>query len=133
MKLTLCSVHDLDVPTRLWLADHLCRAGSEMQSEFRLGRADTPVVVVSTNRPIGWVCTHIWRDTQTIEGWIDESFRRRGLASAGVQLLLACGHLVASETVAVFSPDCVPLAKSLGFGRVMCYSRSGDDWSLTFS
>jgi hypothetical protein len=47
-------------------------------------------------------------------------------------MLLAAGHLVKTEPIAVFSPDCVPLARSLGFAEVRHYTRHGKDWVQHF-
>ena len=104
-----------------------------MQGEFRQAMTDTPVVVAFTDRPIAWVASHEWRGMQTLEAFTAQEWRRRGIARAGAQLLLATWYLDRKEPVAVFSADCVPLAKGLGFAQVCLYQRSGDDWSLTFS
>lgn len=133
MKAELLRICDLEPADGAWIAAHLCRPGSEMQTEFYERLAETPVVVFSNEVPIAWVATHEWRDLQTLEAFTHPEWRRRGLARAGALMLLATWNLDRREPVAVFSPDCMPLAKSLGFVQVCQYQRSGDDWSLTFS
>ncbi len=133
MKLELLSVAELGPKTAAYIAENLCRPGSDMQYEFRQAITDTPVVVAITDRPIAWVASHEWRGMQTLEAFTATEWRRRGLARAGAMLMLATWNLDRREPVAVFSPDCVPLAKGLGFVQVCQYQRSGDDWSLTFS
>lgn len=133
MKLELLAVAELGPQTASYIAENLCRPGSEMQGEFREAMTDTPVVVAFTDRPIAWVASHEWRGLQTLEAFTAPEWRRRGIARAGAQLLLATWYLDRKEPVAVFASDCVPLAKGLGFAQVCLYQRSGDDWSLTFS
>lgn len=113
-----------------WIAENLCRPGSEMQSEFSQRRSTTPVVVMSVDRPIAWVATHTWREHQTLEAFTDPAWRRRGIARIGALMLLASWYLIRSRPVAVFSRDCVPLARSLGFAETLLYQRHGDGWRL---
>ncbi len=133
MKLELLDVRDLEPRYSTYIADNLCNPGSEMQREFRENMTATPVVVAFTAHPIAWVATHEWRGMQTLEAYTAIEWRRRGLARAGALLMLATWFLDRREPVAVFSTDCVPLARSLGFSQVCLYQRSGADWSLTFS
>ena len=132
MKAELLAVHDLEPADAAWIAAHLCRPGSEMQTEFYTRQASTPVVVFSTTEPIAWVATHEWRGTQTIEAFTSPYWRRRGLSKAGALMLLAANELERSEPVAVFAPECLGLTRSLGFAQTYVYRRSGPDWSLTF-
>ena len=132
MKAELLSVKDLEPAVATYVAAHLCNPGSDMQAEFYLRRADTPVVLFSTDEPIAWVATHDWNDTQTLEAFTAPAWRRRGLARAGATLLLATSHLVREEPVALFSPDCVPLARSLRFSQMLLYERTPQGWRLSF-
>lgn len=130
MRAEVTTVCDLEPADAAWIAAHLCRPGSEMQTEFYTRRSQTPVVVFYSGQPIAWVATHEWHEHQTIEAYTDPDWRRRGLARAGALMLLAVSYLSRSEPVAVFSGDCVPLAKSLGFIDVLRYERSAHGWSL---
>lgn len=111
------------------IARSLCRPGSEMQREFLAAKADTPLVVFYDPEPIAWVASHVWRSIQTIEAFVDPSRRRMGFARIGALVLLATGYLNKHEAVAVFSPECVSLAKSLGFKDVRHFRRNRyGDW-----
>lgn len=132
MKAELLHVRDLEPADAAWIAAHLCNPGSEMQSEFYLRQADTPVVVFSNEQPVAWVCSHDWHNTQTLEAFTHPAWRRRGLARAGTIMLLATSYLARTEPVAVFSRDCVALAQSLRFRRTLYYQRHGKDWRLIF-
>lgn len=130
MKAELIQVRDLEAADGAWIASHLCNAGSEMQTEFYERRTDTPVVVFSNEVPIAWVVAREWRGDQSIEAFTHPDWRRRGLARAGILMLLSVSYLTREEPVAVFSPDCVPLTRSIGFTETLLYQRHGKDWRL---
>ena len=131
MKAELLRICDLEPADGAWIAAHLCRSGSEMQAEFCERLTETPVVVFSNEVPIAWVATHEWRDLQTLEAFTHAEWRRRGLARAGALMLAAVSYLDRREPVAVFSPDCVPLTRSLGFPETLLYQRTGSDWRIS--
>lgn len=130
MKAELLRVCDLEPAEGAYLAAHLCRPGSEMQTEFFIRQAETPVVVFANEHPIAWVATHEWHEAQTLEAFTAPDWRRRGLARAGALMLMATSHLMRDESVAVFSADCVELTRSLGFPETLLYQRHGKDWRL---
>lgn len=132
MKGELLNVCDLEPADAAWIAAHLCNPGSEMQTEFYERRTDTPVVVFSNEHPLAWVATHEWHGHQTLEAFTAPEWRRRGLVRSGALMLLATSHLVRTEPVAVFSPDCVGLTRSLGFSDSLLYQRDGRGWRLIF-
>lgn len=112
-----------------YMSQHLCRVGSEMQREFVGCDTETPMVVFYDSEPIGWVGTHVWRSLQTIEAFVHPGHRRRGFARIGVLTLIATGYLDRTKAVAVFSPECVTLARSLGFADVRQFRRNRyGDW-----
>lgn len=112
-----------------YCARALCRPGSEMQKEFIDATTDTPMVAFYDPEPIGWVATHLWRGLQTLEGYVDPEWRRKGLARIGALTLIANGYLDRTKAIAVFSPECVALASSLGFADVRQFRRNRyGDW-----
>lgn len=123
-------------PHNRYACSALCNFGSEMQDEF-YGRTDcggskTPVAVVyDCDTPVAWAATHVWRDMQTLEGYTHWRYRRRGLQRFAASGLIAAGHLDIRQPVAVFSPDCVGLTRSLGFVDVKLFRRTGSDWIET--
>jgi hypothetical protein len=130
MQATLNTVSDLEPFIAAYCAANLCRPSSEMQNEIYTRLTDTPIVLIQIGLPIAWVASHEWRDQQTLEAFVAPEWRRRGLVKLGAHMLLAAGHLVKTEPISVFSADCVPLAKSLGFSQVDHYTRRGKDWVL---
>jgi hypothetical protein len=106
----------------------LCNRGSDMQKEFTTCISLTPIAIIYDDKPIAWACTHQWSGFQTLEIYTHEDHRREGLARAAAAMLLAAGHIDTLQQLAVFSPECVPLALSLGFVDVRCFQRVGDEW-----
>ncbi len=112
-----------------YMAANLCRIGSEMQQEFVRLDAETPMVVFYDGDPIGWVATHTWRGLQTLEGFVAPEWRRKGFCRIGALTLLATKYLDRRLAIAVFSPECVTLARSLGFADVREFRRNRyGDW-----
>ena len=100
----------------------LTKPNSEFQVEVKEKTSTTPMAIVRTDheRVTAWTATHFWRGMQTLEGFTDPYYRRRGLARAAASLLIADGSLDPRETVSVFSPQCVSMASlmlSLSFAR----------------
>lgn len=108
----------------------LTRPKSEFQIEVTEKTSDTPVAIVRTDqeRLLAWTATHFWRGMQTLEGFTDPYYRRRGLARAAASLLIAEGSIDPRETVAVFSPQCVSIATALGCRDVRLFERRGKEW-----
>jgi GNAT superfamily N-acetyltransferase len=112
-----------------YLARALCNPGSEMQREFIDAKTDTPMVVAYDPEPIAWVATHLWRGLQTLEGYVDPDWRRKGLARIGALTLISTGYLDRTMAIAVFSDECVALTRSLGFKDVRQFRRNRyGDW-----
>lgn len=108
----------------------LTNPGSEFQAEVKEKTSATPVAIVRTDqdRVAAWTATHYWRAMQTLEGFTDPFYRRRGLARAAASILIADGHIDPRNTLAVFSPQCVSIATALGCRDVRLYERQGSDW-----
>lgn len=121
-------LRELDADLAEHCARFLCRIGSEMQREYRRHNTLTPLAVTYDGddaMPVAWIATHVWRGVQTIEGYTAQEFRRRGLARIGVLMLLANYHLDKKAPVAVFAPECVELAYSVGFDDVRMFRNDG--------
>lgn len=119
-------IYELDPDLAEHCAKYLCKLGSEMQREFRAHASETPLAITYDGddaMPVAWVSTHRWRGVQTIQAFTAGDYRRRGIARIGVLMLLAERHLTKREPVAVFAPECVDLAYSLGWDDVRFFSR----------
>jgi hypothetical protein len=130
VRIELLPVCDLEPADAAWMAAHLCNPRSEMQVELYERQSKTPIVVFITDQPIAWVASHEWHGDPTIEAFVEHDWRRRGLATIGTLTLMAASHMQRRRPVAVFSRDCVRLAKGLGFADVLLYQRTPTGWSL---
>lgn len=108
----------------------LTHPGSEFQAEVKEKTSNTPVAIIRTSqeRIAAWTATHCWRGMQTLEGFTSPHCRRRGFATAAASLLIAGGYIDRLKTLAVFSPQCVPIATALGCRDVRLFERQGSDW-----
>ena len=110
------------------LLQALCSPGSDMQREFTLCVSETPIAVIYDDQPIAWAATHQWSGFQTLEMFVHPDHRREGLGRAAAAMLLAAGHIDTLQQLAVFSAECVLLARSLGFVDVRQFRRVADEW-----
>jgi hypothetical protein len=110
----------------------LSNSGSDFQAEVAGGRSSRPVAIVrnAEARVAGWANTDRWEGLQTLECYTRSDMRRRGIARAAAALLVADGRIDPRECVAVFEPECVKLAESVGCRDVRLYELRGDEWVL---
>lgn len=122
-------------PRDLWaIRTRLTKPGSEWQAEVAAvldGEASscTPVAVYHADGVlVGWACSHIWRDQQTLEMFVDERYRRRGIATALAAKLVADRVVDKTKPVAVFSLPTAEIAQQLWRADVVRYERRGTEW-----
>ena len=116
-----------------WIVRNMTNPGSEFQEEVLSRAGDTPVALIRIKdlRIACWVATHKWKNHQTIEGFTCEQVRRQGMARAAAALLVAGGFVRTDSPTAVFSPDCVKIAQSVGCKKVRLYEQSPEgQWVL---
>lgn len=122
-------------PRDLWaIRTRLTKPGSDFHAEVAAvleGEASsgTPIAVAHVNGGlVGWACSHVWRDVQTLEQFVDERYRRRGIAMALSSAAVAHGIVDREKPVAVFSPATEAIARRLWHADVVRYERQGTDW-----
>lgn len=82
---------------------------------------------------VGWVGTRPWPEkfkgdpvtAQTVECFVDEAYRRRGLAKLGLLGLIAAGQLDRKKIVSVYAPEVVRLAEQCGCNTVIYCETNG--------
>jgi GNAT superfamily N-acetyltransferase len=70
----------------------------------------------------GWIGTRPWPEkfkgdpiiAQTIECFVDPEYRRRGIATMGLQALISAGRLDKDKFVAVYAAEAMKLAQRCG-------------------
>ena len=120
----------------LWaIRTRLTRPGSEFQAEVAAvldgeRSSCTPVAVCHLDGGlIGWACSHVWRETQTLEQYVDEQYRRSGIALALSAALVARGTIDRNRPVSVFSPATSVIVRKIGALIVHEYERQGSEWA----
>lgn len=131
--ITLTTVDGLEPRDALAIVRRLTKPESEWQAEVGAmlegtGSSSTPLAVWHHDGcVIGWACSHVWREQQTLEMFVDERHRRSGVATTLASMLTASGVIDKTHSVAVFSEPTAAIATRLGLGPVL-YRRDGSDW-----
>lgn len=134
-QITLTTVDGLDPRDMLAIRSRLTKPGSEFQLEVASvlegeGSSCTPLAVWhSDGAMLGWACSHVWRNMQTLEQFVDERHRRNGIGTALSSMLVASGIIDAGKVLAVFSATTADIARRLGVSEVVLFQRNGSDWA----
>lgn len=133
-QITVTTIDGLDPRDMLAIRYRLTKPGSEFQSEVSgvlegESSSCTPIAVCHVDGSlVGWACSHVWQDQQTIEQYVDERHRRRGIAMALSSAAVAHGIVDRDKPVAVFSPATEAIARKLWRAGVVRYERRGTQW-----
>ena len=132
----LTTVDGLEPQDALAICNRLTKPGSEFNLEVRgildgKGSSDTPIALWNEDGAlIGWACSHVWQNTQTLEMFTGDRHRGRGVATALSAMLIASGVIDRSAPLAVFSPVTADIARRLGCDEVDVYERRDGAWVL---
>ena len=114
----------------------LTNDGSEMRHAFaKRARGEAVVdphgltVSVLTDGPnvIGWGSCSIWHQMWQVQGMVAQEFRRRGLGTALISVLLY-DHPERAFPLAVFDKRCYQIAQSCGWIDVRLYTLTDGFW-----
>ena len=132
--ISLTSVDGLAPRDALAIIHRLTRDGSEFQAEVAsmlegVSSSSTPLAIWELDGAcIGWAASHIWREMQTLELFVDPRHRGHGRGSILAGVLVSSGRIDKGRAVAVFSRSTTAIAERLGCGQVVEYSREGVEW-----
>lgn len=135
-SILLTTVDGLEPQDALAICYRLTKPGSEFNLEVRslvdgTGSSDTPIALWHEDGALlGWACSHVWQNTQTLEMFTGERHRGRGIATALSAMLMAASVVDSSERLAVFSPVTADIARRLGCVDVDLYERRDGVWVL---
>lgn len=133
-QITVTTIDGLDPRDMLAIRYRLTKPGSECQAEVSgvlegESSSCTPIAVCHVDGSlVGWACSHVWQDQQTLEQYVDERHRRRGVAAALSASLVVHGVVDRERPVAVFSPATQSIARKLWHADVVLYERQGTEW-----
>lgn len=130
---TIAKLDGLEPSDCLAICYRLTKTGSDWQREVR-GVLDgsssscTPVALWHDDGAlVGWACSHVWNQMQTLEQFTDERHRGRGIGTALAASLIASGVVDQMESVAVFSEATERMAKRLSM-RPIRYRKTASGW-----
>lgn len=133
-SISIVAADGLTPSDALAIVKRLTHDDSEFQREIAAildgdGSSATPIALChSRGCLVGWACSHLWREQQTLEMFVDPLHRKRGIATALAAFLRSAGVIDPAARLAVFSAHTSRIAARLGFGDVWRYESSGDDW-----
>lgn len=134
-----CDVHELrrlaDID-RKWIAERLTKAGSDFQR--KLGFQNAPddgaiAIVRDFGEIVGWARSERWINPadgvawQTLEAFVAEAHRRRGIATYAAAALVASAAVRRDEGIAVFQRSMLLLAKKSWLLPVL-FEFDGNRW-----
>jgi hypothetical protein len=132
--ISVVSVDGLEPRDLFAIRSRLTKPESEFQREVATvleGEASscTPIAVCHIDGAlVGWACSHIWNDTQTLEMFVDPRHRASCMALALSAALVIHGVIDRNKSLAVFAPATGAIARKLGVLNVVEYERSGAGW-----
>lgn len=135
-SILLTTVDGLEPQDALAICYRLTKPGSEFNLEVRslvdgTGSSDTPIALWHEDGALlGWACSHVWQNTQTLEMFTGERHRGRGIATALSSMLMAAGVVDSAERLAAFAPVTADIARRLGCVDVDLYERRDGVWVL---
>ena len=134
-QVTLTTVDGLEPRDMLAIHSRLTKQGSDFQSEVSRvlegeSSSCTPISVYHCDGAlVGWACSHIWNDMQTLEQFVDERHRNSGKATTLASMLTSTRTIDTTKPLAVFSPVTALIARKLGVLNVHEFARSGSGWA----
>ena len=132
--ISLTSVDGLAPRDALAIIHRLTRDGSEFQAEVAsmlegVSSSSTPLAIWELDGAcIGWAASHIWRDMQTLELFVDPRHRGHGRGSILAGVLVSSGRIDKGRKLAVFSASTASIAERLGCRLIIEHSQKGNDW-----
>jgi hypothetical protein len=127
MELFVVPAKRLRLSERKFIADHLTRAGSDFQQALLSDGepAGTIAVCLDQGEIIGWARTEIWQGLPTLEAFVGQEYRERGVATLCAAGLVASNCFRYAPFVAVFRVPMAILATRLGIQHIS-YRREPD-------
>ena len=135
--ISLTSVDGLAPRDALAIIHRLTRDGSEFQLEVAsmlegVSSSSTPLAIWELDGAcIGWAASHIWRELQTLELFVDPRHRGHGRGSILAGVLIASGRIDKGRMLAVFSASTASIAERLGCRLIVEHTQKGNDWLPT--
>ena len=118
---------------RQLLATKLTRPYSDFQRSLTANTAQgTIALCMDQGEIIGWARTEMWQNWNTLEAFVDSTYRGRGVATfAAAGLVASCQFFRGSYGyAAVFRPSMKTLGRKVGVATVLFEKHPDGTWSL---
>lgn len=129
MELFTLNANRLGSSERRFIIDHLTRDGSDFQKALMSG---TPLgsiaICLDMGEIVGWARTEKWDGHDTLEAFVQQPYRRRGIARLCASGLVASNSLSIGRSVAVFRDSMLHLARGVGLEPLLFCRQEDGSW-----
>jgi hypothetical protein len=131
MELFTLPTPRLKISERRFIADHLTRENSDFQRALTSGAASGSIAIcLDRGEIIGWARTEKWDGHNTLEAFVQQPYRRRGVARLCAAGLAADNAFDECRSVAVFRESMLQLAKCVGLEPLLFGRKPDGSWRL---
>jgi hypothetical protein len=129
MELFILPAARLRQSERKFVADHLTRPNSDFQTALLDGEpAGTIAICLDQGEPIGWARSEVWQGIPTLEAFVSQPYRDRGVATLCAAGLRTHGVFVLHEKIAIFSTAMIAIAERLSLPYRRFALKPGGTW-----
>jgi hypothetical protein len=129
MELFTLLASRLGTSERKFIINHLTREGSDFQKALATGSAKgTIAICLDMGEIVGWARTEMWSGHNTLEAFVGQPYRRRGVARLCAAGLVASNAFNGEPRVAVFRETMLPLARCVGLTPMLFGQESDGKW-----
>jgi len=129
MELFTLKSSRLSVSERRFIIDHLTRDGSDFQKALMSGNPLGSIAIcLDMGEIVGWARTEKWDGHDTLEAFVQQPYRRRGIARLCASGLVASNSLNVGRSVAVFRDSMLHLARGVGLEPLLFCRQQDGSW-----
>lgn len=129
MELFTLKASRLSVSERRFMVDHLTWEGSDFQKALIAGNPSGSIAIcLDMGEIVGWARTEKWEGNETLEAFVHQQYRRRGIASLCAAGLVASNAFDGGRSVAVFRESMLHLARRVGLEPILFCSQPDGSW-----
>jgi hypothetical protein len=129
MELFTLKANRLGVSERRFIIDHLTREGSDFQKQLMAGSPLGSIAIcLDMGEIVGWARTETWEGNETLEAFVHQQYRRRGIARLCAAGLVASNAFDGGRSVAVFRESMLHLARRVGLEPILFCRQPDGSW-----
>jgi GNAT superfamily N-acetyltransferase len=129
MELFTLNANRLGLSERRHIIDHLTWDGSDFQKALMSGAPlGTIAICLDMGEIVGWARTETWEGNETLEAFVHQQYRRRGIARFCAEGLVASNAFDGGRSVAVFRKSMLHLARCVGLEPLLFCRQQDGSW-----